>query len=57
MLSMEFILDKRNFVQPDDWIPERFTTRPELILDKRAFMPWGIGEFAVYLPPDIELET
>lgn len=36
--------DKRNFVQPDDWIPERFTTRPELILDKRAFMPWGIGK-------------
>ncbi len=37
-------LDERNFVKPTEWIPERYTTQPELILDKSAFVPWNIGE-------------
>ncbi|PHH92770.1 hypothetical protein CDD83_5176 [Cordyceps sp. RAO-2017] len=35
--------DERYFDRPEEWIPERFTTRPELILNKDAFVPWSIG--------------
>lgn len=38
------LLDERNFARPDEWIPEQFTTHPDLILDKSAFVPWSIGE-------------
>ncbi|KAI1150576.1 cytochrome P450 monooxygenase-like protein [Nemania diffusa] len=31
------------WVQPDDFIPERWYSRPELILDKRAFAPFSSG--------------
>ncbi|KAL6231680.1 hypothetical protein BDW75DRAFT_233396 [Aspergillus navahoensis] len=38
--------DSRNFVRPLEWIPERFSSRPELILDRQAFVPWGVGQYA-----------
>lgn len=38
--------DERNFVHPNEWIPERFTTCPELILDKRAFVAWATGKYS-----------
>ncbi|KAL5000904.1 cytochrome P450 [Aspergillus recurvatus] len=38
--------DERNFVRPLEWLPERFSTQPELILDKDAFAPWSIGKYA-----------
>ncbi|KAF9873728.1 cytochrome p450 [Colletotrichum karsti] len=31
--------------QPNDFIPERWTTRPDLILDRRAFVPFHYGRF------------
>lgn len=31
------------FVQPNDFIPERWTTNPELIKDRSAFVAWGLG--------------
>ncbi|RYP55519.1 hypothetical protein DL769_010135 [Monosporascus sp. CRB-8-3] len=31
------------FAQPDEFIPERWYSRPELILDKRAFAPFSVG--------------
>ncbi|KAK0610800.1 cytochrome P450 [Immersiella caudata] len=31
------------FVRPDDFIPERWTTRPEYILDRSAFFPFLTG--------------
>ncbi|RYP06625.1 hypothetical protein DL764_003047 [Monosporascus ibericus] len=31
------------FPQPDDFIPERWYSRPELIRDKRAFAPFSVG--------------
>lgn len=37
-------VDERYFVKPEEWIPERFTTKPELVLDKSAFAPWAIGK-------------
>ncbi|KAJ6027722.1 Cytochrome P450 [Penicillium canescens] len=32
------------YVNPHDFIPERWYSRPELIKDKRAFAPFGIGK-------------
>ncbi|KAE8357309.1 cytochrome P450 [Aspergillus caelatus] len=31
---------------PNEWIPERFSTRSHLILDKQAFVPWSTGKYA-----------
>ncbi|ROT36739.1 cytochrome P450 [Sodiomyces alkalinus F11] len=33
------------FVQPDEFIPERWTTRPELVLERRAFQPFHFGRY------------
>ncbi|KAE8421482.1 cytochrome P450 [Aspergillus pseudocaelatus] len=38
--------DERNFVSPNEWIPERFSTQSHLILDKQAFVPWSTGKYA-----------
>ncbi|KAF2707633.1 putative benzoate 4-monooxygenase cytochrome P450 [Pleomassaria siparia CBS 279.74] len=35
--------DPRNFAYPDDFIPERWTTKPELVLNRAAFIPFTIG--------------
>jgi cytochrome P450 len=40
------IADPRAFVQPDEFIPERWSTRPELILRKDAFVAFGYGNFS-----------
>lgn len=31
------------FKDPHSFVPERWTTRPDMILDKRAFAPFGLG--------------
>lgn len=36
----------RAFVKPDEFIPERWSTQPELILNKTAFFPFSIGKFS-----------
>ncbi|KIW03129.1 uncharacterized protein PV09_05771 [Verruconis gallopava] len=36
----------RAFVKPNEFIPERWTTKPELILNKNAFFPFSIGKFS-----------
>ena len=33
------------FQDPTSFIPERWTSRPEMILDKRAFAPFGVGKY------------
>jgi cytochrome P450 len=38
--------DPRNFVRPDDFIPERWTSKPELILNRSAFFPFLIGPYS-----------
>ncbi len=35
----------RAFVQPNDFVPERWTTEPDLILNKNAFFPFSMGKF------------
>ncbi|KAH8603050.1 cytochrome P450 monooxygenase-like protein [Bisporella sp. PMI_857] len=37
--------DERNFPQPNDFIPERWTSRPELITNKAAFIPFSMGPY------------
>ena len=37
--------DARNFAQPDEFIPERWTSRPELVLNKSAFYPFSTGPY------------
>ncbi|OKL55488.1 hypothetical protein UA08_09188 [Talaromyces atroroseus] len=37
--------DKRNFVDPDEFIPERWTTQPELILNRTGFFPFSLGHY------------
>ncbi|KAI0545023.1 cytochrome P450 [Xylaria curta] len=44
--------DETCFVKPNDWIPERFTTRPELILNKNVFVGWSIGDAAPTNPKE-----
>ncbi|KAK4149486.1 cytochrome P450 monooxygenase [Chaetomidium leptoderma] len=38
--------DARAFVQPDEFIPERWTTRPELVRDKSVYIPFNTGPYA-----------
>ncbi|KAK7725396.1 hypothetical protein SLS57_003873 [Botryosphaeria dothidea] len=38
--------DPRNFVDPHAFRPERWTTRPELVKNKVAFMPFLMGPYA-----------
>lgn len=37
--------DPRNFAYPEDFIPERWTTKPELVLNKDAFIPFSTGPY------------
>ncbi|KAK1831881.1 Tryprostatin B 6-hydroxylase [Podospora conica] len=38
--------DPRCFDRPDEFIPERWTTRPELVRDRGVFIPFNIGPYA-----------
>lgn len=35
--------DERYFVRPSEYIPERWTTSPELVKDKTVYAPFSIG--------------
>jgi cytochrome P450 len=37
--------DERNFVNANEFIPERFTTKPELCIRKEAFIPFLTGPY------------
>ncbi|KAH8902894.1 cytochrome P450 3A24 [Coniochaeta sp. PMI_546] len=41
-----FCRSEKFFVHADEFIPERWTTRPELVLDKRAFIPFNTGRWS-----------
>lgn len=44
LTSLGHALDPRFYVHPDDFIPERWTTRPELTKDPSLFVPFSIGK-------------
>lgn len=37
--------DARSFMYPDEFIPERWTTKPELVLNQSAFNPFSTGPY------------
>jgi cytochrome P450 len=37
--------DERYFEKPNEWIPERWFSKPDLIRDRRAQIPFSIGPF------------
>ncbi|KAF2089797.1 putative benzoate 4-monooxygenase cytochrome P450 [Saccharata proteae CBS 121410] len=37
--------DTRSFLYPRSFIPERWTTRPEMVLNRTAFMPFSAGPY------------
>jgi len=39
------LLDERNFKRPEEFIPERWTTKPELTVDSSVFIPFAYGMF------------
>jgi cytochrome P450 family 628 len=43
-LMLSFV-DPRAFSMPDEFIPERWTSKPELILRKDAFVAFGYGQY------------
>jgi cytochrome P450 len=38
--------DPRNFVRPDEFLPERWLDQPELVLRKDAFFPFLVGPYS-----------
>ncbi|KAF2645326.1 cytochrome P450 [Massarina eburnea CBS 473.64] len=38
--------DERNFARPNEFIPERWTTMPELVHNKTAFQPFSMGSYS-----------
>lgn len=38
--------DERYFDKPHEWAPERWTSRPEMVKDRRAYLPFSMGRTA-----------
>ncbi|KAK6078382.1 cytochrome p450 [Seiridium cupressi] len=45
---------ERAFVQPLEFIPERWHRRPELVRDKQAFAPFGVGKLTSLIGQVVE---
>jgi tryprostatin B 6-hydroxylase len=43
LLTIDAALVESCFVRPNEWIPERFDTQPELVKDTRSFLPFAQG--------------
>lgn len=39
------LLDERAFVRPDEFLPQRWMTQPELVKDASVFIPFNAGMF------------
>ncbi|KAF7528053.1 hypothetical protein G7054_g10245 [Neopestalotiopsis clavispora] len=48
VLTPHYSLHRREdcFEQANDFVPERWTTEPQMVKDRRAFFPWGTGPYA-----------
>lgn len=43
MRHLPFSEDPRCFVRPEEFIPERWTTEPDLVLDASVYAPFAVG--------------
>jgi cytochrome P450 len=41
--------DPRNFERPEEFVPERWTTKPEMILNRSAYMPFSMGNLSSHV--------
>ncbi|KAI1418336.1 cytochrome P450 [Hypoxylon sp. FL1857] len=48
--------DKRNFVRPDEFIPERWTSQSHLTLNPDAFIPFSVGVYGCLGKPFAMME-
>lgn len=39
--------DERNFEHPDEFIPERWTSKPELTRNASVYSPFSIGKYSI----------
>ncbi|KAL9084474.1 MAG: hypothetical protein Q9165_008047 [Trypethelium subeluteriae] len=48
VLTPQYSLHRREdcFDRANEFIPERWTTRPDMVKNKAAFLPWGTGPYA-----------
>ena len=37
--------DPRNFVRPEEFVPERWTTKSDMVLNRSAYIPFSMGKF------------
>jgi cytochrome P450 len=42
-LEVLTMTDGRVFARPDEFLPERWTTEPDLVIDPSAFIPFNSG--------------
>jgi hypothetical protein len=42
MLTLEIV--ESCYEQADQWSPERWSTKPHMVKDKRAFAPFALGK-------------
>lgn len=45
--------DERVFSRPNEFLPERWTTQPELVKDSSAFIPFNSGTSSNFEPDPI----
>ncbi|KAH9900473.1 cytochrome P450 [Xylariomycetidae sp. FL2044] len=48
VLIPQYTISRREdcFERASEFIPERWTSKPEMVKNKTAFMPWGLGPYA-----------
>ncbi|KAI3584285.1 cytochrome P450 [Fusarium oxysporum f. sp. albedinis] len=42
--------DERYFTAPNDFVPERWMIKPEMVKDDSVFAPFSVGKFQLFLP-------
>ncbi|KAH7203512.1 cytochrome P450 [Fusarium oxysporum] len=42
--------DERYFTAPNDFVPERWVIKPEMVKDDSVFAPFSVGKFQLFLP-------
>jgi cytochrome P450 len=47
--------DPRNFERPNEFVPERWTTKSEMILNRGAYMPFSMGKQHFYFVSSSEM--